>query len=208
MCVPVDIGNFMMICLYVAYGGNLGDSLKWLASFTPLAAMLALDFEKLRAAQKQMQEYHQQIPQSLPSNASSPVEINWWSLVRQGYAPVRTRNYSGTEIGLVGSPWRMLHNDSTNEKIPVVRINAEGLPLTIPVAAEYRDFLVACARIILDNELGPIRWGLVLDSSTFQCIAMPIRQSDLDNIPVLVRNTRDWFLQHPTLEFFKPRAGK
>lgn len=205
LAVALAIGA--IFCLYIAYSGQLLNCLIFAVCLTPLAVWLGWDFERLMATMKQWHDCQQHVPIALPEESLTPVEINWWSLVRQGFSPVLTRSYNHNQWGLRGKPWRMLVNDQTGEKIPVIRINAYKMPLIRSLAVDNQLFLQSCAALILENESGPINWGLVFDSSSFQCLAIPIHASDIEAIPDRVKRAKEWFLQHSELEFIQPPVG-
>ncbi|MBN8600636.1 MAG: hypothetical protein J0M26_06395 [Planctomycetes bacterium] len=197
-----------IVALAIARLGFLSFFFVCLVGLIPVYVALAASFNQWRSALLQLKEWESQVPEELPMDAVHPVEIHWWSLVRQGYLPLAAKRYWDNSIGLSGRPWRLLQNQETGEYIPVVDVKLGESPLSKSIAMEYRIFLLALSKLIQENEGHQIRWGVVIELGTRKCVAIPLQSTEIENVPELVAAAKNWFTSHDVLEFVEPPPGR
>ncbi len=146
----------------------------------PIIYQLIREFEEYRQVLKQIREYDATTPRPLPDIGSGIVSIHWWELVKSGFTPILPQTYVDRENGFRGRPWRILVDEASGKKIPVVwdREILEQRFLSIP---RYKMQLVLAAMLIEHHEGGQVDWGLLLDSKTLDAKAIPIYSTDKEH---------------------------
>lgn len=201
------IGIF--VTFYFAFEGYYFLAVANLIGLCACLFLLHACWKNMEKAKKQWQEFSDQLPVPLPENPVAPVEVSWWSLIRQGYHVIEPHDYFDKKIGLQGKPWRIFEHPETAEKIPITKVNTYGaVPFTREIALSFRTFLNASAYLMQSNELGDIRWGIVLDTATRMCFAIPLTAQSIAAIPIEAAKGKEWFREHPDLEFIEPPAGR
>ncbi len=176
---------FFTMAVFVRNGQLVLASI-FLVGSMPVIYQLIREFEELFQVLKQIREYDATIPKPLPDIGSEIVPIHWWELVKSGFAPILPQSYVDRENGLRGRPWRILEDENSGKKIPVVwdREILEQRFLSIP---RYKMQLVLAAMLIEHHEGGQVDWGLLLDPKTLDAQAIPIHGIDKDNALIRLR---------------------
>ena len=166
--------------LFVWYLFSLGHWFYGLCLFPVLAPSLyfaTFDVHWYACVLQQILAYRKARPKLLPEKSQHPIPIDWWSLVKSGLSPEKTRHYDYVEIGLSGKPWRLLVDKESRHRIPVIRHTAR-FGNEVAVTPGYRLHLAACALLVEYQESAEVHWGVVVDSETLLGFAVPISEGD------------------------------
>lgn len=139
---------------------------------------------------QQIRTFNAALPKPLPDTAIQPVPVEWWSLVKSGLSPQLTRPYTYPEIGLIGRPWRMLVNERVRQRIPVIQ-HFSHFGNEIAVTSSYQLQLAACALLVEYQEGPGVDWGVVIDATSLQGLAIPISAQDKEQVAERLHEFRE-----------------
>jgi hypothetical protein len=159
--------------------GQLLLALFVILALAPAVYQLIREIEEYFQVQKQIREYDESIPKPLPDVGTEMIPIHWWELVKSGYAPVLTDKFTDRENGFFGKPWRLLIDENSRARIPVV-LDREVPENKLLSTHKYKMHLVFSAMLIELHEGTTVNWGLLLDVKTLDALAIPIHPSDKD----------------------------
>ena len=208
------------ICIFIRISGQLGLALILLSCLLPGIYVFVRDMLLYREVQRKISAYDHALPKPLPESAVGPIAIHWWELVKSGFRPILTDSYSDTENRFGGRPWRLLIDQNSRQRIPVIQ-HFETFENQIKATEAYEMHLALCANLIELQE-GPVQWGLVVDAKSLQGIAIPLTKeskkraiSFVNECQLRIRKSRERKLELPPENecricplAFPRRAGK
>lgn len=160
-----------------------------LLAVVPAIYVLLREIEEFQFVLKQIRDYNEAVGKSLPEVGTEPVSIHWWELVKSGFNPILSDNYFDQPNQVKGRPWRLLVDDHSRKRIPVIR-HYENFANKLSATHSYKMHLVFCALLVELHEGPSVDWGVVVDSKSLDCVAIPITDLDKETALVQIRHWR------------------
>ena len=103
--------------------------------------------------------------------------INWWSLIRAGFASVEKQEpLFDPQLRLVGKPWRVLHRGGTEYPVLQIRVNQDQHDRRREgrLSRQQLARIAAYAYLLNRCERAESSWAIVLFGKTYEGIAVPV----------------------------------
>lgn len=121
----------------------------------------------------ELARYKRASPAVLSPQATEPVEVMWYDLVKAGYQPNKPRGrFEDQELELTGQPWRILQT-TDGVRIPVLNYNGENFKVRDSHVMRLSLYSHLC-KVCMPGSKSD--WGILLDVESKRCFAIPINE--------------------------------